>query len=177
MRPWISVVMLPPHHCFLSPCLFLYNPLPPFSPISITYLDAVAMVILMGLFGKVTFTSKRKSPRGDARQPSSQNIEKNVGTWSGKRWSVTNKQKMRWDANGGFDCGGERCQDRWKEMVENNRIEEQEGGGVHKQTNSSVKHRARVGANPGETCLENTIWTKSPITRASLRMKLQITWM
>ncbi|CAB1452559.1 unnamed protein product [Pleuronectes platessa] len=27
---------------------------------SITYLDAVAMVILMGLFGKVTFTSERK---------------------------------------------------------------------------------------------------------------------
>lgn len=56
-----SVVELPSHYCCPIAIVFPCNPLPPFS-ISITQLDAVSMAILMGLFGKITFT---KSPRDE----------------------------------------------------------------------------------------------------------------
>lgn len=131
-----------------SYCLSL-DPLPPFPfSLSITLPDAVSMEILMGLFGKVTFTRETKS------------FKEEWGTKIGNREKcqhfktkinrVTNKQKMSREGNEGFGCGAQTCQGRQRKMVENNRRAGKGEGCINKQTAQSKPH-GYVEANLGKT--------------------------
>lgn len=135
------------------------DPLPPFSfSLSIILPDAVSMEILIGLFGKVTFTRETKSFKEEwgtkiGNREKCQNFKTKI-----KR--VTNEQKMSREGNEGFGCGAETCQGRRRKVVENNRRAGKGEECINKQTAQSKPHacvEANLG-NLGETWQVYTIW-------------------